>query len=229
MDISYRLLRVAAYVEPCRVLADIGTDHAYIPIYLVKKQMVNLAIACDVKRGPLKRAEENIRKYGLQDRIETRLGSGFSPVLPGEADSAVLAGMGGMLMLSILEQGKKQVSSMKNLVLQPQLDAAQVRRYLHSIGFLIAQEEMLFDGGKCYSIMQAKPGEERYQTEHEYLFGKVLLDRKDTVLKRYLQEEEKRLLSISLRLSEQNTENARQKKNTLEKKMQIYREVLQCL
>ena len=107
--LSVRLKAVAELVSDGRCLADIGTDHAYIPIWLVKSGRISGAIAADVNRGPLQRALEHIRDNGLEDRIKLRLSDGFLALEPGEADSAVLAGMGGGLMIRILKEGARVV------------------------------------------------------------------------------------------------------------------------
>ena len=106
MELSKRLQAVAGLVTAGSRLADIGTDHAYIPIYLARSGKIPEAVAMDVNRGPLERAEENIRAYELEDRIKTRLSDGFSALEQGEADSAVIAGMGGGLMSRILKEGE---------------------------------------------------------------------------------------------------------------------------
>ncbi|MDO4531742.1 MAG: class I SAM-dependent methyltransferase, partial [Bacillota bacterium] len=102
MDISKRLELVAGLVTH-DVIADIGTDHGYVPIYLYKQGKIKKAYACDVRKGPLEKCRQNIAQYGAGNVIETRLGSGLTPLLPGEAETAIMAGMGGMLIVHILE------------------------------------------------------------------------------------------------------------------------------
>ena len=102
MDISRRLELVANLVTH-NVIADIGTDHGYVPIYLYKQGKIKKAYACDVRTGPLEKCKQNIALYGAEDVIETRLGSGLIPLHPGEAETAIMAGMGGMLIVHILE------------------------------------------------------------------------------------------------------------------------------
>src|SRR5699024_7353656 len=105
MELSKRLNAVASLVTDGYRLADIGTDHAYIPIFLVSTGKIPAAVAMDVNRGPLLRAEENIRTYGLEKRIATRISDGFAALEKNEADSAVIAGMGGLLTIRILKEG----------------------------------------------------------------------------------------------------------------------------
>ena len=108
-DLSARLQAVAGLVTDGYRLADIGTDHAYIPIWLVKTGRIPGAVAADINKGPLKRAMEHIRANGLESRIDIRLSDGFAALTPGEVQSAVLAGMGGGLMIRILKEGIRVV------------------------------------------------------------------------------------------------------------------------
>lgn len=184
MILSARLQGVAALVAHPTV-ADIGTDHGYIPIWLWREGRLSRGIACDVKKGPLSRAAANIAANGAEEAVETRLGDGLRPVAPGEVETAVLAGMGGLLMIRILKDAPEVVKSLRQLVVQPQRDVAEVRRALHELGFAIRQELMLVEEGHYYTILSATPGAETY-TDREYRYGKLLLDRKDPYLREYL-------------------------------------------
>ena len=130
IQISRRLKAVAALVSPGLVLADVGCDHGYIPIYLIQKGKIPRAIAMDINQGPLLRAREHIREWGLEDYIETRLSDGVEALNPGEAQCLVIAGMGGPLMEKILTQGKDVVKNMKELIIQPQSEIGHFRQIL---------------------------------------------------------------------------------------------------
>ncbi|MCD7735981.1 MAG: class I SAM-dependent methyltransferase [Lachnospiraceae bacterium] len=158
MQLSRRLLAVAGMVTPGYVLADIGTDHAYIPIYLIENKRISHAIAADINEGPLARAKAHIQEHGLEYRIETRLSDGLSAFLPGEAQSIVLAGMGGALTIRILQDGMERLESaeLPELILQPQSEISQVRAYLQDSGWSIVQEDMVFEDGKYYPMMKVK-------------------------------------------------------------------------
>lgn len=153
MHISRRLERVASFVKDGGVVADIGTDHGYIPIYLVKEKRAVSAIAMDVRMGPLSRAKEHIAEYGLEKQISVRLSDGLEKLCPNEADTVVIAGMGGELMIRILQQGRHMWDSVKQWVLSPQSELAQVRRFLAEQGFRIEKEDMLEEDGKFYVIL----------------------------------------------------------------------------
>jgi tRNA (adenine22-N1)-methyltransferase len=141
------------------VVADVGCDHGYVSIYLVQKNAVAKAIAMDVRKGPLDGAAANISDFGLSDRIETRLSDGFKELKKGEADAAVIAGMGGKLMIRILQEGDPKALGLKEAVLQPQSDLEEFREYIRNKGFFIADEQVLLDEGKYYFPMKVLFGE----------------------------------------------------------------------
>lgn len=157
MELSDRLQAVASLVTAGHRVADIGTDHAYIPIFLLQEGLAGSAIAMDVNEGPLRKAEEHIRENGMEGRIRLRLSDGFEKLEPFEADTAVIAGMGGPLMLRILNAYPKVTRSLKELVLQPQSEIAKVRAFLLEEGFLFIQEDMVRDDGKYYPMMKVVP------------------------------------------------------------------------
>ena len=152
MELSRRLHAVAGKVTRGNRLADIGTDHGYIPIYLVSEGICPSAIAMDVNQGPLDRADAHIREYGLSDKIGTRLSNGLERLEASEADSIVIAGMGGALMTDILNGGMHVIESGKELILQPQSEIFKVRHFLHDNGYMIVDEQILKEEGKYYFI-----------------------------------------------------------------------------
>lgn len=158
MQLSDRMRAVVELAQPCRCIADIGCDHGYVAMELVRSRKCRRVIAMDVNKGPLERARRNIRDYGMQDYIETRLSDGTQALRPGEADGMVCAGMGGRLMLSILAQGEELVRDMKQVILQPQSEIREVRSFLRENGFLIEQEDIICEDGKYYPMMRVLPG-----------------------------------------------------------------------
>ncbi len=158
MLLSDRMRAVVGLVQPCRSIADIGCDHGYIAMELVRCNICRHVIAMDINSGPLDRAGHNIADYGMQEYIETRLSDGVSALREGEAEGMVCAGMGGKLVISILEQGKALIGRMRQVVLQPQSELDEVRRYLREKGYLIDREDMICEDGKYYPMMSARPG-----------------------------------------------------------------------
>lgn len=154
LRLSERLRAVAGLIGDGHVLADVGTDHGYVPIYLCQQRRIPRAIAMDIGRGPLERAKEHIQLNGLQDYIETRLSDGVEKLLPGEADTILMAGMGGGLVMHILEAGQEVCREAAELVLQPQSELYRVRGYLAGHGYMVDAEEMVEEDGKYYPMMR---------------------------------------------------------------------------
>lgn len=188
MELSARLKTIASFVSEGMCVADIGTDHGYIPIYLTSEGMTDKAYAMDVNRGPLERAVENIRKEGLDGRIECILSDGMEK-LPMDADSAVIAGMGGDLMEQILLGGEDRLFRLSELVLSPQSHWEKVRRFLHSHGFAIEKEALIKEDGKYYIVIKAVRGREFYGESWQYSYGTYLTELKDPLMKEYLTKE----------------------------------------
>lgn len=163
-----RTKMIAQHINADTVL-DIGTDHAYIPIYLAQNKLAKKIIATDLRKGPLMIAEANIIKYGLEDKIELRLGEGLSPVEEDEADTIIIAGMGGELISNILNDGIKKAERAKVLVLQPMNSQEILRRWLIENGFSITEEDIALEGFKVYNLIIAKKGNsQRFLSDFDY-------------------------------------------------------------
>jgi len=161
----------------CAVLADIGTDHAQLPIAAISTNMVVRAIATDIAPGPLTQAVTNIFKARKNDRIVTRLGDGFDPLDANEADVAVICGIGGMNIVGILERGSAKAKTCKKLILQPQQDTVKLRKNLHRLGYFIADEQLAREGDRFHVLLAVTPsGGASVWTEREYYLGKHLTD-----------------------------------------------------
>lgn len=227
MELSKRLKAVADMVGTGSVLADIGTDHAYIPIWLVSRESVPRAVAMDVNEGPLKRAQENIRQNGLEEKIETRLSDGFKALAPGEADAAVIAGMGGGLTIRILKSGMEVVRSLKECILQPQSEIDKVRTFLLEEGFSFIREDMVEEDGKYYPMMCVRPpgspectAESEKWPETELLYGRLLLEERHPVLRDYLEREIRIKTGIIRSLEENGSGRAVRRISELKKEVE---------
>lgn len=206
VKLSNRLLAVASFVTDGNVLADVGTDHGYIPIYLMQEKRIPRAIAMDINAGPLERAKEHIALYGLGDYIETRLSDGVAALTPGEVDAILVAGMGGGLVMHILEEGKEVCHQAKELILQPQSELERVRQYLWSNGYVILEENMVLEDEKFYPMMRVAYQDTVNTACVDNMafcrYGKLLLEQKHSILLEYLEREQKLYAGILSNLTQ---------------------------
>ena len=155
IKLSNRLMTIANMVSPDVRLADIGCDHGFLSIYLVENKIAKSALACDINEGPLRGAEAHVRQASLSGSIETRLSNGFAKIVPGEVNSAVISGMGGELIASIMTEGKAVVDELSEIVISPQSEISKARIALRDLGLYIHQEKCVFDEGKYYQVIRA--------------------------------------------------------------------------
>ena len=154
-QLDNRLAACASFVRPGCKLADIGTDHGYLPIYLAKNKQIKRAIASDIRIGPLQKAAMHVRKYGVEDLVQTRLSDGLEVIFENEADDILIAGMGGELIAKILDGADWIRNPEKHLILQPMTAAEELRQYLKREGFSVLKEKAAIADGKVYSVMLA--------------------------------------------------------------------------
>lgn len=225
MLLSDRMKAVADLVLPCACMADIGCDHGYVAIELIRSNTCQRVIAMDINQGPLERAKGNIRNYGMQDAIETRLSDGAAALAPKEADGILCAGMGGRLVISILEQSRALVCGMKQLILQPQSELDEVRMYLRKTGYHIDAEDMIFEDGKYYPMMRVLPMSDGIkkdvQMPEKFLriqdtYGPDLLKKAHPVLKKYLLWQKENMENILGNLKNTRKITARQQERIAE-------------
>ena len=197
--IKPRLVEIMQYIEG-DVLADIGTDHGYLPIEAVTQGFCKRAIACDIRSGPLGMAEANIRAARLSSVIETRLGDGLKPLKCGEADSIVISGMGGTLIWKIINDNEKAKAA-KRLILQPQHDIEGLRKNLHSVGFEIFDEKLVFDSRFYVILVVCYTGTITDWAEKEYFLGKHI--EKNEYRRQYFNELKKKLAGYIHRITDE--------------------------
>ena len=205
MELKGRLKLVADKVPVCDRICDIGTDHAYVPIYLIQNKKCKSAIAADVGKGPLAAAGKSINSYGLQESIETRLGDGLEPIKEGECQGIVIAGMGGVLMGEILQRDLNKAVRADFLVLQAMNSHEMLRGWLYEKGFQILDEELVSEGDKVYDVMVAKWTGQQEQPEPVYRYiGKKLIEKKDPLLERYAAKIIRRLDKVIHGIKQEN-------------------------
>ena len=195
IKINDRLLTAIPFVREGKRFADVGTDHAYLPIYLLQNGKISSAIAADINRGPLDKAEENISKYGLSDKIKTVLCDGLRSIGCDEVDDIAIFGMGGELIVKIVDEAQWLKSADKRLILQPMTHPEKLREYLAENGFNIIGEAISFDREKIYQTICAEyDGKARKYNAFTLLFGEYILKEKSDLLISLMLSEKKKLL-----------------------------------
>ena len=229
---SKRIEKLVELFPGARSVADIGCDHGYTSILLAKAGKAEKIIACDIGQAPLESAKKNILHEGLTDRIECRLGDGLKPIKPFEVEAVLLSGMGGPLMRQILE---KRIEEFSFAVLSPQSDFANFRRFLFD-KMDILKEEYLEESGKFYRLFLAgkkrdlhkvikEPGEiekeKRFsKSAVEWEYGWIPLQKKDPVLKRMLEKEERLYREV---FEKKQVDEVREKLSLVEKALSFYK------
>ncbi|MCQ2082265.1 MAG: class I SAM-dependent methyltransferase [Lachnospiraceae bacterium] len=205
IQLSNRMKAVAGMVDAGQRVADVGCDHGYVSIYLVKNGISPSALAMDINEGPLERALANIKSNGLEDKIKTRLSDGLMKYNENEADTLIIAGMGGPLINSILSYDMTLTKSFNNLILSPQSEIEDTRIYLYENGFNIVDEDMVFEDGKYYVIMKCQKMagfKDALERVHE-MFGPRLIEKKHPVLREYLEYERSKHNELLCKLNTQ--------------------------
>ena len=186
LPISKRLLRCAAFVPKGARVADIGTDHGYLGIYLLNQGIAAHVIAADLRQAPLQAARRNAAKYGVDARMEFRLSNGLAEIAPDEADTIVCAGMGGDLIVEILSRCAWLRTPVRRLILQPQSAGQELRRWLGENGFAVEREEPVQDGKFLYTVLLARPGEGKRLTPGQQYVSPWLLESGDALVEPYM-------------------------------------------
>lgn len=244
LKLSERLRALAELVPAGSVLADIGTDHAWVPAELLLKGRISRAVAMDIGEGPLARAEAHIAELGLTEQVSLRLSDGFAALKPGEADCVLIAGMGGELMQGILTRGLGADgrpgpafrAGVKRYLFSPHTEWEAFRSYLSAQGFRLTDERMLKEDGKYYLILVCENGDgEAAYREAESRgipvaaarrFGPMLLERRDTVLRDYMNERLRKEQEIAERLPESRRTAVSAKREELRESIRLLKECL---
>lgn len=201
LQISDRLKLVASYLPPGAKFADIGSDHAYLPCYVCLHDKTAKAIAGEINKGPFNSASETIHYYNLPHVVEVRLGNGLQVInAKDQVAQLVIAGMGGSLIKTILEEGKSKLNTVERIITQPNMDARNLRKCISEMGFVITNEGIIEENGKIYEVIVAdRVGENPYSEEikeKQLLFGPLLLNRKSQAFRKKWQQEYKKLQKV---------------------------------
>lgn len=200
LHLSKRLQVVADFVPADARLADIGSDHAYLPANLLLAEKISFGIAGEVAKGPLENARQEVLRHRLTDRLETRLADGLAAVTPeDDIDTVVVAGMGGRLISQILEAGHQNNERYEHLILQPNIDVYVVREWLEQHGYQLTAETMLLDEGHYYEILVAQPGEQVLSAAERH-YGPFNIANNDAVWRAKWQREADRIGDVMAQL-----------------------------
>ncbi|MDO4534244.1 MAG: class I SAM-dependent methyltransferase [Clostridium perfringens] len=229
MELSKRLMKIASYVDNCETIADIGTDHGYIPIYLVKNKVCKKAIASDINKGPIEKAKTNIRFEGLSKSINCLLGPGLRPIKIGEVNGVIIAGMGGNLTRDIILEDIEKVKLYDFLILQPAQNPEVLREYLYTNNFEIINEDLIFDEGKFYELFKVKYSENHKKIDIKdeifYEISSILLENKNPLIDSYLKSKIERYENIISYIKE-DTSLAKEKRDALRIKINKLKEMI---
>ena len=220
--LSKRLGAVASYVQKGSRLADVGSDHAYLPLFLVENSTIDFAVAGEVVQGPYQSALKNVAQAGQLEQIQVRLANGLSAIESSDQiDTITIAGMGGRLIADILEADLAKLAGVQRLILQPNNREDELRIWLQEQGFQIVAEEMVTENQKFYEILVVEPGTMEL-TPLEQRFGPFLLQEKSSVFLAKWQSELEKLTRSLEKIPAQHQEDIR----LLQDKISAIKEVL---
>ncbi|RSK27873.1 tRNA (adenine-N(1))-methyltransferase [Bacillus sp. HMF5848] len=218
IQISKRLQMIASYIPKQAILADIGSDHAYLPSYAIKENLCKQAIAGEVAEGPFQSAVQQVKSLQLTDYIQVRKGNGLQVVNEKDHVNCItIAGMGGSLIRTILEEGRNKLTTVERLILQPNLNAKTIREWLYNENWELKHETILEENGHIYEILVAERGDRdaAYKETHKQaglLLGPFLLkERNDIFLKKW-REEERQYSKILQQLEQASSSNEVERK-----------------
>lgn len=187
MKLSKRLKTIVDLIDPNMKVADIGTDHGYIPIYLIKNGISDFVIASDINKGPINILLNNLKEHGVEKGVYERLGSGLKTINENEVDVVIIAGMGGNLISDIIDESMNIVKSLKYMILQPAQHEDVLREYLFNNEFKILEENVVLDSDKYYHTMKVTIGTDApYEKKVYYYTGKGELKTKTEDFKGYV-------------------------------------------
>ncbi|HBC2028790.1 TPA: SAM-dependent methyltransferase [Clostridium perfringens] len=222
MELSKRLKRIAEHVDKCESVADIGTDHGYIPIYLVKEGICEKAIASDINKGPIEKAKVNVAFEGVSNKIKCLLGPGLNPLKVGEVNGVILAGMGGNLTRDILLADMDKVKKYDFIILQPAQNPEVLREFLYKNDYEIIDEDLIKDEGRFYELFKVKYNENSeklvFEDELYYEVSPLLREKNHSLFKEFIEEKINRCETI-LSFIKEDTEAAKKRKSDLEEKI----------
>lgn len=225
MRLKGRLLSVAEMVPPSRCVVDVGTDHGKLPVWLVKRGIAESAIVTDISAASLKKAEALIRAHGLEDMIEARVGDGLSVIHPGEADTVIIAGVGGVLIRDILKSAPQVTSTVKTFVLQPMKSQGLLRKWLVDNGYAIVDESLAREKDKFYEVMVVQQGKQHIHHDVYYDIGYMLIKKQHPLLKEFIEYKMAKTAAIIEQLESRGTPDSKKELEEFKRKLEDYKGV----
>ncbi|NMB09622.1 MAG: SAM-dependent methyltransferase [Tissierellia bacterium] len=222
---SLRLKLIADLVDKNSIVADIGTDHGIVPIYLSKEKICKKIIASDISEKSLNKLYEKLELNPQINNIDLRVGNGLNILKPFEVDTIIISGMGGNLIEEIIEESLEVAKSSSVMILGANNAVEQLRRFLHLKRFIIVDEVDLYENDKYYQILKVKTGLEVYEEDIYYEFGKILIEKKSKNLLKFINEEINSMNNIVEHLNSINTESSKERLETLDSKLNLYKKV----
>ncbi|HLR33810.1 MAG TPA: class I SAM-dependent methyltransferase [Tissierellales bacterium] len=229
MNISNRLLTIANFVPKNSIAIDIGTDHGYIPAYLIMNNISKKVIATDISEESLNKGKNYIKGLKLENEIETRIGDGFEVLKSFEADTAIIAGMGGLLIADILESRKNISRTITHFILQPMVASNKLREYLYNNNFEILDERLVKEGEKFYEVIYTKHGKGYIEKDIYFDIGKKLVENKDPLLEEFINYKIKLAENILDKIEDKTTLKSKERMKALTEEIEKYKEVLMCV
>ena len=226
MKLSKRLQKIADFVIDGDIVADIGTDHGYIPAYLIDSGKSKKVIGTDISKGSLDKIIQYIKQLNFEESIETRLGNGLEVINTNEIDTVIIAGMGGQLMKDILNKDLEVTNSISNFILQPMIAAKELREYLINNKFKIIDEELVYEENKYYEIIYAIKGDSKVMKNIDYEISPLLIEKKHPLLKDYIEFKITGAEYIQRELKDNNSNKSQLRNLELTKLIGEYKEVL---
>jgi len=226
MKLSNRLQAIANFIPKNSMVADIGTDHGYIPMYLIEKKISKQVIASDVSQGSLNKTISYIKDLKMEDKVIPRLGDGLEVIKPFEVDTVVIAGMGGLLIKEILDKDLNITNSITNFILQPMIASIELREYLINNNFKIIDEDLIKEDDKFYEVIFAKKGKDYIEKEINFEISKQILEKKHPLIKEFIDHKILMAKNILNNLESKTSEKSKSRYEELEKHILDYQEVL---
>ncbi|MFQ9980171.1 MAG: tRNA (adenine(22)-N(1))-methyltransferase [Finegoldia magna] len=204
-----RLEEIIKLVDEYSIVADIGTDHGIVPYELVKSAKAKKVIASDISEKSLDKLREKLDYLDEPEKIVLNVSDGLDNLNEYQVDTIIISGMGGNLIVDILNKNLDIAKSANCLILGANNSLALLRRFMHENSFEIIEEVDLFENDKYYQIIKAKVGKQLFVNEYEYEFGKYLIDNKSEYLKKYINQQIENKNNILSNLSDKNSDSVK--------------------